>query len=48
MDVAQLLGQTADPLDQQSQLLGGQVEHQPLESVVWQLPQPPEGHQAGT
>ena len=48
MDVVQLLGQTADPLDQQSHLLGGQVEHQPLESVVWWLPQAPKGHQTGT
>lgn len=48
MDVAHLLGQTAEPLEQQSQLLGGQVEHQPPENVVCWLPQLPQGCQAGT
>lgn len=33
VDVGQFLGQIADPVGQQSQLLGSQVEHQTLERV---------------
>jgi len=46
MEVAQLLSQMADPLEEQSQLQGGQVEHQPSENVFWWLPQPPKDCQA--
>lgn len=33
VEVAQLLSQMTDPLEEQSQLQGGQVEHQPSENV---------------
>lgn len=35
VEVAQLLSQMADPLEEQSQLQRGQMEHQPSENVFW-------------